>query len=226
MKRLNNLLATQVKYKLLVFDWDGTLMDSINEIIYCFRCAADDLHLPLPSDHQIKDIVGLAMPEAAKQLFSDQSVDQRQALIERYRYHYFLADKTPSVLFDGVPEMLAELESSGFFLAIATSKGRRGLNIVLQRIGLQKLFHVTRTADESFSKPHPRMLIDIMDYVGVTHHETLMIGDSEYDLHMAKNANVDAVSVGGGAYDEKRLLNCQPVIHLTNTIDLLDWLKN
>jgi len=224
MKRLNNPSAIHVKYKLLVFDWDGTLMDSVNEIIYCFRCAADDLHLPLPTDHQIKDIVGLAMPEAVSRLFSDQSADQRQALIERYRHHYFLADKTPSVLFDRVAEMLAELEYLGFFLAVATSKGRRGLDAVLQRTGLEKVFHVTRTADESFSKPHPQMLIDIMDYVGVAHHETLMIGDSEYDLHMAKNANVDAVSVGCGVHDEKRLLDCQPMIHLNNTIDLLDWL--
>jgi len=224
MKQLTNPSVIHGKYKLLVFDWDGTLMDSINEIIYCFRCAAEDLHLPLPTGDQIKDIVGLAMPEAVSRLFFDQSADQHQALIERYRHHYFLANKTPSILFDGMSEMLAELENLGFFLAVATSKGRRGLDEALQRSCLDKVFHVTRTADETFSKPHPQMLIDIMNYVGVTHHETLMIGDSEYDLRMAKNANVDAVSVGCGVHDEKRLLDCQPMIHLDNTIDLFSFL--
>lgn len=211
-------------YKLLVFDWDGTLMDSAARIVACFKAAARDVALPIPQDGQIRNFIGIAMREAVAGMFPLADDEQRLAVIERYRHYDAGADETPATMFDGAIDMLQALEREGYFLAVATSKGRRGLDRVLTRFDLGGLFHATRCADEAFSKPHPQMLLDILDQVGVDPHQALMVGDTEYDLLMARNARVDAVGVECGVHERERLAACGPVACLAHTTELFDWL--
>ncbi|HFE38263.1 MAG TPA: HAD family hydrolase [Gammaproteobacteria bacterium] len=213
-------------YKLLVFDWDGTLMDSQQEIVSCFQAAARDVNLTVPSVEQVRNVIGLGMFEAVHAIYP--SLDTReaqQAFVERYRVYYFSSEKAPSRLFDGVADMLHALVEQGYFVSVATGKGRRGLNDVLQRTKLDRLFHYTRCVDEAHSKPHPQMLLDTMDYLGIQAHEALMIGDTEYDLQMAANAAVDGVAVSCGAHDKNRLIKHNPRVCLAQTRDLEAWLS-
>jgi phosphoglycolate phosphatase len=147
-------------------------------------------------------------------------------LTARYRHHFLEVNQTPSLLFDGAKTMLHELHDQGHFLAVATGKGRHGLNMVFDETGTGDYFHVSRCADESFSKPHPEMLMYIMDYLGVEADDTLMIGDTEYDLQMANNARVKSVAVSYGVHDKQRLLDQQPVACVDSIDELRDWLQN
>ena len=150
-----------MKAKLLVFDWDGTLMDSQQEIISCFQWACRDLGMEQPTAGDIKNIIGLGMREAIARLFPELHTAERQAdVVERYRHYYFSPQKPPSALFDGVFDMLKSLQEQDYLLAVATGKGRRGLDGVLQQTGLDEVFHFSRCVDEAHSKPHPQMLED------------------------------------------------------------------
>lgn len=211
-------------YKLVVFDWDGTLMDSAARIVACFQAAAKDVDLPVPHAEQVRNFIGIAMREAVAGMFPDADDQAHLRLIERYRHYDAGADTTPSEMFAGVVNMLDGLDRDGYFLAVATSKGRRGLDRVLHRMGMTGLFHATRCADEAFSKPHPQMLLDILEHVGVEPGQALMVGDTEYDLQMARNAGVDAVGVTCGVHAHERLLACDPVGCLAHTAQLADWL--
>jgi phosphoglycolate phosphatase len=214
------------KYQLLVFDWDGTLMDSEGEIIHCFHAAAADLELPIPSEDEIRNIIGIGMQQAISRLFPKMQAEaDRDALVERYRHYYFDPARPPAPLFDGVMAMLQALQDDGYMLGVATSKGRRGLDMALARTGLDRVFHYTRCIDEAHSKPHPQMLLDILDFTGSEVADALMIGDSEYDLQMANNAGVDGVGVCCGAHSEDRLRACKPVECLPHTTQLRQWLN-
>jgi phosphoglycolate phosphatase len=214
------------KYQLLVFDWDGTLMDSMSEIVHCFQSAAADLQMDVPTPAQIHAIIGVGMHEAIGMLFPElTTAEVRQPLIERYRHYYFHPEKRLSELYPGVKEMLLSLEEKGFLLGVATSKGRRGLDAVLARTGLDRVFHATRCIDEAQSKPHPQMLLDVLTLTGVDKHEALMIGDTEFDLLMAQNAGVKSIGVSCGAHPRERLVSCKPLVCLDHTAEVLLWLE-
>jgi len=210
--------------QLIVFDWDGTLMDSEARIVDCMRAAIEDLSLAPRSRQQMTEIIGLGLAEALAVLYPDGSPAEHAALTERYRYHFVEANPTPSALFPGARDMLAELNEQGHFLAVATGKGRRGLDRVLEETDTGQYFHATRCADESFSKPHPQMLQEIMDLLGVECKDTLMIGDTEYDLQMANNAGVRALAVSYGVHAVDRLLNCKPLDCVDDIAALRNWL--
>jgi len=213
-------------YKLLVFDWDGTLMDSQQEIVSCFQAASKDVDLPIPTVDEVHNVIGLGMFEAVHTVFPELNTKESQRVfIDRYRYYYFSPDKPPSELFEGVDDMIRSLSDKGYFMAVATGKGRRGLDESLKRTGFDEIFHYTRCVDEAHSKPHPQMILDIMEYLGVTASETLMIGDTEYDLQMATNANVHSVAVACGAHDKSRLIKHNPQVCLQQTQELEAWLK-
>ena len=211
-------------FRLLVFDWDGTLMDSEARILSCVRAAARDLGLETPADAAIRNIIGLGLQEAVQMLFPGLEQSGVAAVIDRYRHHYLHADETPSELFPGSLTVLRELESREYLLAVETGKGRRGLQKVLNSTRLEHLFHATRCADETFSKPHPQMLLEILDELGVEADEALMIGDTEYDLEMAGNAGVRSVAVGYGAHEPERLAGHGPLTILEDIADLIGWL--
>jgi phosphoglycolate phosphatase len=211
-------------YRLLVFDWDGTLMDSEARIVACLQAAASDLEIDIPPPERAKEIIGLGLGEAIARLFPDLGERARALAVERYRQHFLGDDLAPSVLFPGVTETLALLADEGYLMGVATGKSRRGLDKVLEETGLGPLFHATRCADETFSKPHPQMLEDVMDRVGARPSETLMIGDTEYDMQMARNARTHGLAVSYGVHDPERLLAEGALACLDTLADLPAWL--
>jgi phosphoglycolate phosphatase len=213
-------------FRLLVFDWDGTLMDSAARIVACIQAAMRDTGMAVLQEAPIKNIIGLGLQEAFATLCPQAGAELRAVLVERYRHHFLIADPTPSALFPGALELLQQLHRDGYLLAIATGKGRRGLDKVLEETGLGALFHVTRCADETASKPSPHMLLEIMERAGVAPAQTLMIGDTEYDLQMARNAGVHALAVSYGVHERTRLLQCGPLGCLDSLTELGVWLKN
>jgi len=195
-----------MKFQLLVFDWDGTLMDSVAKIVACTQAAAADLGLKVPAFEDAKQIIGLGLNEAMARLFRINDPEEVQKVALRYRHHFLGDEPTPETLFAGVEPLLRQLEAEGYLLAIATGKSRVGLQHVLRKTGLEDFFHVTRCADETFSKPHPQMLEEIMDFVGEKPSNTLMIGDTEYDMLMAGNAGVTGLGVTYGVHDRGHLM--------------------
>lgn len=212
-------------FSLLVFDWDGTLMDSEARIVACIRAASADLQLETRTQAQIRNIIGLGLREAIFSLYPEGDDALLQAMVDRYRYHFLSKNPTTSELFEGARETIEQLAEADYLLAVATGKGRQGLNKVLEETGLGVHFHATRCADETFSKPHPLMLEQIMDVLGVEPADTLMIGDTEYDMQLATNAGTAAVAVSYGVHDKARLLQHQP-LHCLDAIDeLTGWLS-
>jgi phosphoglycolate phosphatase len=212
------------QYDLLVFDWDGTLMDSAGAIVYSIQSASRDVGLPIPSDDAARHIIGLGLNEAVAALFPDLPQSGYDALVDRYR-HYFQSRDQEIPLFEGVTETIAALHDEGFLLAVATGKSRRGLDRVLEHTGIGHYFHSSRCADECFSKPHPCMLLELMDELGVEARRTLMIGDTSHDLLMASNAGVPAVGVSYGAHPREGLLALSPLACAENFGDLSRWLS-
>ncbi|MCD6026345.1 MAG: family hydrolase [Solimicrobium sp.] len=211
------------KYDLIVFDWDGTLMDSTATIAKCMQEAARDVGLPVPSDHIASYVIGLGLAEAMQHAMPDLDPKHYPKLVERYRYH-FLKQDGELVLFEGVREMLTELSESGYFLAVATGKSRVGLNRALDSSRLMSVFDATRCADETFSKPNPAMLFELTRELGQDVKRTVMIGDTTHDLLMANNAGVDAIAVNYGAHSGATLQELNP-IYVANTVsNLRQWL--
>lgn len=195
----------------VIFDWDGTLSDSISRIVECMRGAAELTGLPIPAEQQVRDIIGLGLPEAVALLFPDiDDPSLARRLTEAYGQYFVAHEQTPSPLFDGVLDTLAGLRQSGYKLAVATGKSRRGLDRVLKSHDLTNFFDVTRCADESLSKPHPRMLEEILNHLETPASRAVMVGDSEYDIRMAHNARVRAVAVSYGAQSREHLLQSRP----------------
>lgn len=212
------------RYNLLVFDWDGTIMDSQARIVACLQAAIVDLDIDYRNHQEVSNIIGLGLTEAINILYPGSDNSFHQNLIDRYRHHFLYADPTPTQLFNGAVELLHHLESEGYWLAVATGKGRVGLDKVLLETGLKDLFHITRCADETFSKPHPQMLEEVMEVLGCKPAETLMIGDTEYDMEMALNAGTAGLAVSYGVHELERLQRHNPVGHIDQLSDLQPWI--
>lgn len=212
------------RFNLLVFDWDGTLMDSEARIVACLRAAIDDLSLEPRDDASLRNIIGLGLTEAINKLYPGSDGKLHQAMVERYRYHFLTANPTRSELFAGAEETLRDLAEAGYLLAVATGKGRAGLDKVLEETGLGTYFHATRCSDETFSKPHPLMLEQLMEELGSEPSQTLMIGDTEYDMQMANNARTGALAVSYGVHDRERLMQHNPLHCIDAIHELQPWL--
>ncbi len=215
----------QLPYKLLVFDWDGTLMDSEARIVGCLAMTFTDLGLTPPPRESLLNVIGLGLPEAFRALAPDADGEVLRRLTDRYRYHFLSDHHAPATLFAGARATLEMLDRAGYLLGVATGKGRRGLDRSLEETGCGPLFAVTRCADETASKPAPRMLLEIMDVAGVRPHETLMIGDTEYDLQMAHNAGTDALAVSYGVHARERLLAAGPLACVDDIREVCAWLE-
>jgi phosphoglycolate phosphatase len=214
-----------MSFKLLVFDWDGTLMDSEARIVACIQSAFADLGEMPPPREIAREVIGLGLEEAMTMLWPDGSVLQRRALVDRYRFHFLGGQETDSPLFAGARELVQDLNARGLLLAVATGKSRRGLESALTSTGLRSHFHATRCADETFSKPHPEMLLQVMAELGADRSETLMIGDTEFDMEMARNAGVAGLAVAYGVHHPERLLRHSPLDCLMEFQELRDWLE-
>lgn len=212
------------QFDLIVFDWDGTLMNSTATIVRCIQSAAKDLGLPAPSDTAAAHVIGLGLTEAMHVAMPNLDPALYPRMAERYRYH-FLTKNHELVLFDGVRAMLEDLSQQGYFLAVATGMGRVGLNRALNAVGLLTLFDATRCADETFSKPHPAMLQELTRELGQDMRRTVMIGDTTHDLLMAKNAGAAGIAVEHGAHPAPQLQACNPIFMAKTTPELHAWLN-
>lgn len=213
------------QFDLIVFDWDGTLADSTGMIAACIREAAEDAGLAIPTLAEARSVIGLGLQEAISMLLPDIQPAQRQLLVERYRYHYYARDEQ-TALFEGAYATVEALKQRGHLLAVATGKGRNGLNTSLHNSGLGRFMDATRCVDECFSKPHPQMLLELMDELDVPPARTLMIGDTSFDMQMADNAAVARLAVGFGAHPMAALQVFDPVWEAHTFDELSLWLLN
>jgi phosphoglycolate phosphatase len=213
------------RFRLIVFDWDGTLADSTALIASSIREACRDLGVAIPDEAAARYVIGLGLDEALRHVAPAVPPARYPELSIRYRHH-FLSRDAHIPLFDGIRGMLAELESRGFFLAIATGKSRRGLMRALEQQGIAGHFVATRCADEGHAKPHPGMLLHLLERLGVAAAETVMIGDTTHDLELARNAGVPALAVSYGAHPREALARHAPLALLDSPLALDEWLRD
>ncbi len=210
-------------YELVVFDWDGTLMDSTPGIVNAIQAASQDMGFEVPDERQAAWVIGLSLDRALDHLVPGMSEADRTRYLARYRHHYLQQSSEPT-LFEGVQVLLDDLSDQGVHLAVATGKSRVGLNQVLARTGLSRYFAATRCADETEGKPQPRMLLEIMSEIGSPCGSVVMVGDTSHDLLMAANAGVHGLGVTYGAHvvDE---LRAHPHVDVKNSVaDVHQWL--
>jgi phosphoglycolate phosphatase len=215
--------ARPPRFDLIAFDWDGTLYDSTRLIVRCIQAAVVDVGGAKPSEDDAAWVIGLGLAEALARAAPDVPKEKYPKLGARYRYHY-LQHQDDIVLFGGVLPMLDALRARGHKLAVATGKSRRGLNEALKTVALRDRFDASRTADETFGKPHPRMLLELMEELEVAPERTLMIGDTTHDLQLAVNAGCASVGVSYGAHEPDSFAEFKP-LHIAHSIaDLEAWL--
>ncbi len=211
------------RYALVVFDWDGTLVDSTAIIARALQDAARDVGEPVPGDDAARFVIGLGIDAAIHGVAPALPKARYREFSLLYREHY-LAHEHDIPLFAGVTALLNELDTGGHLLAVATGKSRAGLDRALQASGLRARFQATRCGDEGFPKPHPDMLLHLMDRLGVTAQETLMIGDTTHDIELAHNAGVEAIAVAYGAHTATRLRTASPLAIVDSITELRGWL--
>lgn len=200
-----------MKYQLIIFDWDGTLMDSIDKIVLCMQAAAKQEDQTPPPVQSIKDIIGLSLLNAMKKLFPLLSLSQQASLVEAYRYQYNQHHHVETPFYEGISDMLNSLKSQGYILAVATGKGRNGLNRMIEKTNTAHLFSATVCADEATSKPDPLMINLLLDKLDIERSNAIMVGDSSYDLEMAMNAGIPSLGVTYGVHDICTLKQLHPI---------------
>ncbi len=210
------------KIKMIIFDWDGTLMDSTARIVSCMQQAAIEVELPVPDAEAVRQIIGLSLFHAFDVLFPNSNGAIQQHLFQRYRQLYIEEDKTPSPLFEGAINCLTSLVEHGFSLTVATGKARVGLTRVMDEVKLAHLFTDTICADEAEGKPSPDMINQLLQRAGLSAGQAVMIGDTEHDLEMASKAGVTSYGVSHGAHTVEQLLKWQPLA----MVDHLDELPH
>jgi phosphoglycolate phosphatase len=207
-------------YKLVIFDWDGTLMDSVDRIVSSMQSAAQTVGLVSPLDHDVKQIIGLSLTTALETLFTSITAEQIEAMLVQYKYEYLEGDNTPTPLFENAINLLTQLKQHNKLLAVATGKGREGLNRVLNVSETSAFFNTTRCAGEMPSKPDPTMLNSILEELKIAPHEAIMIGDTSHDLKMAQNAGVDSIGVTFGVHDRDVLSRYKPKVIVDSLAEL------
>jgi len=212
------------KFDLVIFDWDGTLVDSIDWIVTCLSKAAETCGCEVPKNQMLKDTIGLSIERTMGRLFPKITPQIKAQLISYYRQEYLSKQITKDDLFVGVNEMLIELKQKGYQLAVATGKSRLELDKAMEGTGLFDLFNSTRAADQTASKPQPDMLDEIIEETGVSRKRAVMVGDSIHDMEMAINAEIAMIAVSCGANTYAQLQQFNPLINLSRTTQILDIL--
>lgn len=208
----------------VVFDWDGTLADSKARIVDTLRKTLTALGAPAGSDEELASVIGLALPDCAAALVPDADARFAEAFVQGYRDTWLASDAPPTKTFEGVERTLTALSERGLPLAVATGKNRVGLDRELKNTGLAAYFVATRCADETRSKPHPQMLHELLEHVGVAAEQTILVGDSHWDMKMAAAASVRSVAVSYGAQPIERLLEHDPWARIDHIEELLQRL--
>lgn len=212
------------RYKAVIFDWDGTVMDSTASIVGAIQAACVDLELPVPSDEEAAWVIGLSLDQALLRCVPSLTQKHVPLFRERYRHHFFLCDQQLG-LFDGILPLLDDLKQQEIRLGVATGKTRVGLDRVLQTHQLFDRFDYTRCADESQGKPHPAMLFDIMERLDLEPEQVLMVGDTTHDVQMASSAGVDSMAVTYGAHSKRTLLLSEPTVMVSSVREMRNWLS-
>ncbi len=212
------------RFDLIIFDWDGTLVDSIDWIVQCIQGAAARFDCPIPTPAAVKDIIGLSIEQALMILLPESTSEIRSKIAASYSQTFFSRQMDQADLFPGVYPMLQQFRRNGYRLAVATGKKSSGLAMAMQATGVVDLFCTTRCSDQTASKPDPLMINEIVSELGVNKQRTLMVGDSAHDMQMALNADVAAIAVTCGAHDEKRLKLYGPLRCLAYPNELIDLL--
>lgn len=212
------------RYDAVVFDWDGTLMDSTHHIVSALQGACRDLDLPIPTSEQAAWVIGLSIESALYRLVPDMDERQMEAFSERYRDHYLRQD-SGIMLFAGVASFLADLHDRGVVLGVATGKSRRGLDRALDTLALRPLFRATRCADEAAGKPDPAMLEQLLQEFSLTPDQVLMVGDTTHDIWMARHAGVDSLAVSYGAHPRQTLGEAEPTALVSTVSDMQAWVR-
>jgi len=212
------------RYAAVIFDWDGTLMDSTHSIVSSIQGACRDVGLPEPSDEQARWVIGLSLESALYRAVPDLGADQLPRFLECYRKRFLQLDGRIR-FFDGIPEMLTGLRRSKVLLGVATGKSRAGLDRILTAQSWHDRFDATRCADESQGKPHPAMLLELMDTLSLEPEQVLMVGDTTHDVHMAANAGVDSLAVSYGAHDARTLAEAAPTVMVDSVPQMAAWLS-
>ena len=213
-----------MRYDLVIFDWDGTLMNSEARIVSSIQYAADVCGLPVLPYEDSKQIIGLSLDKAITTLYPAIESGLVTAVSQAYTQHFLEESKVPMQPYVGALEMLQGLLTRGFKLAVATGKSRRGLDSVLAQTGYSSYFHITRTPVESASKPDPLMLQQILDVLAVDLSRAVMVGDTTFDMQMAKNIGMDRVALSHGVHDLKQLISFDPVATFDDLTSLHKWL--
>ncbi len=211
-------------YHLVIFDWDGTLMDSTSRIVSSMQQTARFLEVNVPSNEHVKSTIGLSMDAVISELFPDVTRPLKSKIRDTYREQYVNKDQTPSPLFSGAMDLLNWLQENHIKIAIATGKARHGLTRALTSVGLENYFRHSICADEAVSKPHPEMVHRLLTETGSEAERALVIGDSVHDINMAHNAKVDAVGVTTGACDHQALKKLKPLAVIDNLTRLKELL--
>jgi phosphoglycolate phosphatase len=211
-------------YKLLIFDWDGTLVDSTAYIVKGIQQIAKEMKLPVPSENQVRVLIGLSFFQIYQRLFP-RAEHLLTEFLKRYQALALQVVAAKEVLFPGVKTMLKTLKAQNYLLAIATGKSRAGLNAALQVLDLVHIFAATRCADETESKPHPQMVYELLSELAVAPEQALLLGDTGYDMQLAQNAGIAVLAVGCGVQPLEQLRAYKPLAELTQTSDLQAWLQ-
>ena len=210
---------------LVIFDWDGTILNSLAKISRCMQLAAADAGLPELSEKDVRGIIGLGLPEAVMTLYPETGESTQELLRQRYSHHFIVEDHKPCEFYPGVEDTLHTLKSDGHHIAVATGKSRQGLNRVLSGLGWDDFFHASRCADETSSKPNPQMLSELLKETGYPVTDALMVGDTEFDLAMAASLDMRRVGVSYGAHSQERLNNHAPEAIIDSLDELLGFVR-
>lgn len=214
----------QKHYRAVIFDWDGTLLDSTHHIVGALLGACRDLGLREPSREEAGWVIGLSLQAALYRLVPALEAGRVDAFVDRYRAH-FMALQHEMHLFEGQAGLLRDLSAGGAVLGVATGKSRRGLDESIERLGLRDLFHATRTVDEARGKPDPDMLLQLLSELDLAPDSVLMVGDTTHDVLMARAAGVDSLAVAYGAHAPALLESARPTALAATVADMQAWVR-
>ena len=216
----------QKNYKLLIFDWDGTLVDSIERIATSLQAASHQICQASISNSEARNVIGLGLQEAIQQLHPELESNRISQIAQAYKHHYINENTIDENPFEGSAQLLRELRQKGYFLAIATGKSRIGFDLSANKFAMKGYFHNTQCSSENQSKPHPQMILKILDALDITVEDSVMIGDSKHDLKMAQNAGMDSIAVTHGVHSAAELSGFNPLVCLDRITDLQHFLQH
>lgn len=214
------------QYQCVIFDWDGTLMNSEARIVASIQAAAQRAQFPVLSYDVSKQIIGLSLEKAILTLYPHASDESIALMAKNYTECFLNESAVPMMPFAGAEALLQGLKSIGVKLAIATGKSRRGLDHVLAELAYTDYFDLTRTPVEAESKPSPLMLEQILEAFELDVEQAVMVGDTEFDMEMAKTIGMDRIALSHGVHETAVLQSYEPVATFDDLMTMQAWLKN